>query len=163
MILVVINTINRAFVTDFEKSCKKLNKPREAIGSESPSFLLNLHLFNKSALVFPLQLIFPQYGRITGSLVRYRLLLSIQKTKKTRRHPTRRHLAIPCRIYAYVNSPETSNLNISSNGSRIGKQENFFYNPYPPILVLVLHMKKHLKDGWRAPNCVGQISYFKVP
>jgi hypothetical protein len=69
---------------------------------------------------------------------------------------------LPCRIYAYVNSPEPPNLSISSNGSRIEKQEKFFFNTYLPILVLVLHMKKHLKDGWR-PHCMGQIYYSKVP
>lgn len=70
---------------------------------------------------------------------------------------------LPCQIYAYVNSPETPNLSISSNGSRFELHEHKFFNPYPPIVVLVLHMKKHLKDGWRTPNCMRQIYYFNVP
>ena len=63
---------------------------------------------------------------------------------------------LPCRIYDYVNSPETPNFSISSNGSRIETPERLFSNPYSPILVLVLHIKKkHLKDGGKKPPCVG--------
>jgi hypothetical protein len=69
---------------------------------------------------------------------------------------------LPCRIYAYVNSPETPNLSISSNGSRIEIQEHFF-QPLPSHPCFGSSHEKHLKDGWRAPHCMGQIYYFKVP